>query len=88
MRHPQPYWAQRKHWPFAFQITPTICALCDAVDAPIISTSANRRGEVAARSAGAVIEALGDEIAGVTVGMLGGVQTPSHLRTWQGQRLR
>lgn len=68
---------------------PATAALCRAFGGALVSTSANRHGEPAARSVEAVTAAFGDAVDGTLAGELGRRQAPSViLDPLAGKRLR
>jgi L-threonylcarbamoyladenylate synthase len=73
---------------FRISLHPVIQALTRAVAAPMVSTSANLKGERAAMTPEAVMAACGHAITGITVGDLGGHAAPSTIRHVEGGILR
>lgn len=68
---------------------PTLLALIDACDSPLVSTSANASGAPTLRTATAIRRTFGDALAGIVAGEPGGRRKPSDIvdvRT--GARLR
>lgn len=77
-----PGWISGTHDSIALRVTdhPVCRELCAAFGGPIVSTSANRRGEEPARNREAVEQSLGVTIAGIVEGDIGGEQNPSEIR--------
>ena len=59
---------------------PVVSALCDALGMAIVSTSANRSGQPAARTALAVRMQLGDGLDYILPGAVGGLNKPTEIR--------
>lgn len=86
-----PAWITGGRSTCAVRITrhPVAAALCRAVGQPIVSTSANRHGHPAARSALAVRRIFGDRIDYIMPGATGDAPGPSPIRVARsGARLR
>lgn len=77
-----PNWISGEHETVALRVSdhPVCRALSAAFDGPIVSTSANLRGEEPARSASELDEAMGVLIAGIVQGELGAQDRPSEIR--------
>lgn len=71
-----------KHGTLAVRISahPVVCALCRELDSPIISTSANREGDLPLRTAEAVESYFGTELDFVLQGATGGLANPTEIR--------
>jgi L-threonylcarbamoyladenylate synthase len=77
--------------PLAVRVTahPLAAALCRACGHPLVSTSANRSGRPALRSARAVRIQLGRALDGLLPGPTGGAARPTAIRDLRsGQQLR
>ena len=74
-----PEWVAGGHSGIALRVTAHApsAALCRAFGGPIVSTSANRHGESAARSAADIRAIFGDEPDGVLDAPLGGLDKPT-----------
>ena len=70
-----------------FSRHPQVKALCEKVG-PIISTSANPSGQVAAMSVLEVRQYFQHQLSYILPGALGGYSKPSEIRTLDGQRVR
>lgn len=70
------------HERVALRVTdhPVMKALCEAFGGPLVSTSANRSGELPAMSAAEITEIFADEVAHIVEGELGGNAKPSTIR--------
>jgi L-threonylcarbamoyladenylate synthase len=77
-----PDWLAGKHETIALRITahPVCRALCAAFGSAIVSTSANPRQGVPARSAGEVEAYFGSALCGTVAGELGDKNRPSEIR--------
>jgi L-threonylcarbamoyladenylate synthase len=77
-----PVWIVGEHAGIALRVTdhPVARELCEALGSALISTSANRHGQAAARSAGEVREMFGDDLAEIVQGELGGLERPTPIR--------
>ena len=77
-----PSWIKGEHTSIAVRVTahPLAAALCNAVNGPIVSTSANRSGAAMARTAGEVRQVFGDSIDYVLEGETGGSDQPTEIR--------
>lgn len=76
-----PAWVKGKHPTVALRVSDhfAVKALCEAFDGPVVSTSANRAGQVPARSRQQVEHALADCIDYIMPGPLGGASQPSRI---------
>jgi L-threonylcarbamoyladenylate synthase len=59
---------------------PTVIELCNELGGPLVSTSANPAGEIAAESAAAVVQYFGTKINYICEGELGGQKGASEIR--------
>lgn len=77
-----PDWLARGHTGIALRVTahPLAAELCRAFGGALVSTSANRHGEPAARAAADVRLAFDDELAYVLDGATGGLERPTPIR--------
>lgn len=77
-----PAWIAGAHRGIALRVTahPPAVALCRAFGGALVSTSANRHGELPARNATAVRAAFGRTLAAVLDGPLGGLEQPTPIR--------
>jgi len=77
-----PYWIQGEHHGLAVRITahPVAAALCDAVDGPLVSTSANIAGSAPARSIFVLRRRFGRLVDCVVPGQCGPATGPSEIR--------
>ncbi|MCC6302290.1 MAG: L-threonylcarbamoyladenylate synthase [Gammaproteobacteria bacterium] len=77
-----PYWLRGAHVTIAVRVTahPLAAALCRAVGHALVSTSANRHGRPAARTALQVERHLGGELDYVLNGRVGPRRRPSEIR--------
>jgi len=77
-----PEWLARGHAGIALRVTahPVAAALCRAFGGALVSTSANRHGEPAARTAAEVRGQFGDALACVLDGATGGLERPTPIR--------
>ena len=75
-------WVTGRHARIALRVTahPRAAALCRLVGGAIVSTSANRAGEVPARSVREVARRLASECDCVLSGRVGGLQQPTSIR--------
>jgi len=66
----------------ALRITdhPTVCAICDALASPIVSTSANIAGQTAAMNAADIENIFGNKVDFIVPGELGGLDKPTEIR--------
>lgn len=86
-----PRWLRGRHATLAVRVTahPLAAALCRACGHPLVSTSANRSGRPALRSARAVRIQLGRALDGLLPGPTGGAARPTAIRDLRsGQQLR
>jgi L-threonylcarbamoyladenylate synthase len=86
-----PSWLRGRHGSLAArQSAHPLCRdLCNTLDTPLVSTSANRSGQPPARSAADVQACFGDNIDLVIDAELGDANSPSEIRDLlSGQRLR
>ena len=67
---------------------PVIQKLTQGLNAPIVSTSANPAKEAPAQTPSEVLAYFKSDIAGITIGHLGGYDQPSKIRTLYGESLR
>ena len=76
-----PHWITGDHTQIAVRITTfaPVVALCESVDSPIVSTSANRAGHPALRTGIQVRKALGDQLDTIVPGGTGGGVRPSEI---------
>ncbi len=77
-----PSWVSGKHDSIAIRISkhPIVKSLCDGLNAPIISTSANRSGQAPMRQLDQVKAIFSQEIDYYLGGELGGLNNPSQIR--------
>ncbi|MBS0556555.1 MAG: Sua5/YciO/YrdC/YwlC family protein [Proteobacteria bacterium] len=77
-----PDWIAGSHAGIALRVTahPLASALCRAFGGAIVSTSANRHGVAPARTAQAVREAFGSELAYILDGAVGDLDRPTPIR--------
>lgn len=77
-----PAWITGGRGTLAVRVTahPLAAALCRAFGGAVVSTSANRAGEVPARSLLQVRQYFGDALDAVLPGSLGGLQNPTRIR--------
>lgn len=77
-----PDWIAGSHPGIALRVTAhaPAAALCQAFDAALVSTSANRHGHPPARSAADVRDAFGDSLDAIVDAPLGGNDRPSDIR--------
>lgn len=77
-----PYWIRGEHNNVAVRVTahPIAKTLCEKFGRPIISTSCNKSGELAARDIRTIELTLGDTVDYVIDGPLGGRLTPTEIR--------
>lgn len=77
-----PEWLARGHAGIALRVTAHALAaeLCRAFGGALVSTSANRHGEPAARTAAEVRAQFGDALAFVVDGPTGGLERPTTIR--------
>ena len=77
-----PVWLTGDHSNLAVRVTthPVVRSLCNSLDSPIVSTSANKSGRQAARSALGVRLQLSNDIDYLLPGELGGLERPSRIR--------
>ncbi|SEA66143.1 Sua5/YciO/YrdC/YwlC family protein [Alkalimonas amylolytica] len=86
-----PGWITGKHQCIAVRVSthPVVRSLCQALGGPLVSTSANKAGEAAITVASEVLQQLGEDIAALVAGELGGAAQPSQIRdAINGQILR
>lgn len=76
-----PYWLKGEHETIAVRVTAHELTrqLCDACQMALVSTSANRHGEPAARTAAEVEQSLGDEVDLIIDGPTSGNANPSEI---------
>lgn len=84
-----PHWLRGRHDSIALRVSahPGVQALCLAFGGALVSTSANRAGKQAARSALRVRQSLGDELDFIMPGRVGGAPRPSEIRDLSSQRI-
>ncbi len=84
-----PRWITGLHQKVAVRITtfPAVVQLCESVDSPLVSTSANLAGHPAARDALMVRNHLGNQLDRVLSGETGGVAKPSEIRDFDSQQV-
>jgi L-threonylcarbamoyladenylate synthase len=77
-----PYWIKGEHHGLAVRITkhPVAASLCDAVDSPLVSTSANIAGSAPARSAFVLRRRFGRLVDCIVPGQCGPATGPSEIR--------
>lgn len=77
-----PRWLTGRFSTLAVRVTahPIAAALCEEFGAPIVSTSANRHGAAAARTALKVRAIFGRELDGIVPGPVGGRRNPTEIR--------
>jgi len=77
-----PDWLARGHAGIALRVTahPLAAQLCNAFGGALVSTSANRHGAPAARSAAEVRAQFGDALACIVDGATGGLERPTTIR--------
>jgi len=77
-----PKWITGDHNTIAVRITnhPTAYALCEALDSPIVSTSANPEGEPPARTVNEVKSYFSDQIKLIIPGNVGPLSSPTPIR--------
>ncbi|MEO7431478.1 MAG: Sua5/YciO/YrdC/YwlC family protein [Dokdonella sp.] len=77
-----PGWIAGSHAGIALRVTahPSASALCRAFGAALVSTSANRHGEVPAMSASDVEQIFTNEVAAILNGDVGGLERPTTIR--------
>jgi L-threonylcarbamoyladenylate synthase len=77
-----PEWVAGAHNGIAVRVTahPPAAALCRAFAGALVSTSANRHGEPALRSADEVRQIFGDQVDAILNGPLGGLERPTPIR--------
>ena len=77
-----PAWIVGEHAGIALRVTdhPVASLLCKTFGSALISTSANRHGQAAARSADEVRSMFGDELGEIVEGELGGLERPTPIR--------
>ena len=77
-----PYWIKGEHRDLAVRITahPVAAALCDLVDSPLVSTSANIAGSAPARSAFVLRRRFGRLVDCIVPGRCGPATGPSEIR--------
>lgn len=77
-----PPWLAGTHAGIALRVTahPLAAALCRGFGGALVSTSANRHGEPAARTAADVRSAFGAELAYILDGPTGGLERPTPIR--------
>jgi L-threonylcarbamoyladenylate synthase len=77
-----PEWIAGSHAGIALRVTaqPDAASLCRAFGGAVVSTSANRHGLPAARSAAEVQTLFGSELAAILNGNVGGLERPTPIR--------
>ena len=77
-----PDWIAGSHACIALRVTahPLAAALCRAFGGALVSTSANRHGELPARTAAQVRSAFGDQLGYILDGAVGGQERPTPIR--------
>ncbi len=77
-----PYWIRGDHPGVAIRLTahPVAAALCDAVDSPLVSTSANESGRPPARNIHVLRRQFGDRVDYIVPGACGPASGPSEIR--------
>lgn len=77
-----PDWIAGSHAGIALRVTahPLAAALCRAFGGALVSTSANRHGELPARTAAQVRSAFGDQLVYILDGTVGGQERPTPIR--------
>lgn len=86
-----PDWIKGAHNTVALRVSahPVVQSLCNQVNGPIVSTSANRSGCAPAESAAEIKEVFGEDIDFIVPGELSGAEGPSEIRDlMSGQILR
>ncbi|MEJ2397856.1 MAG: Sua5/YciO/YrdC/YwlC family protein [Gammaproteobacteria bacterium] len=75
-------WLRGEHDTLAVRVSAhaQVCALCEAFDGPLVSTSANRSDQAPAKQLDEVIAEFDGEIDLVLVGETGGADKPSEIR--------
>ena len=78
-----PPWLHGKHPTIAIRITdhPLARALCDRLEAPLVSTSANRSGHANARNALLVRRQFADQLDFIATGFAEGTGRPSEIKS-------
>lgn len=88
--HPEaPQWITGNHKKIAIRITahPQARALCDALEGPLVSTSANRSRQQAARTAMQVRRIFTDRLDHILPGKVGGSNNPTEIRDAETNRV-
>jgi L-threonylcarbamoyladenylate synthase len=77
-----PKWVTGKHHSLAIRITqhPVAQRLCDYINQPLVSTSANPATKIPARTAAEVTQYFGDAIDFIVPGETGGLVNPTEIR--------
>jgi L-threonylcarbamoyladenylate synthase len=77
-----PTWIRGSHASVALRVTthPVVAMMTQALDGPVVSTSANRSGQPALATSKAIEEEVGQEIDGILDGELGGTGGASEIR--------
>ncbi len=77
-----PDWIAGSHAGIALRVTahPLAAALCRAFGGALVSTSANRHGELPARTAAQVRSAFGEQLGYILDGAVGGQERPTPIR--------
>jgi L-threonylcarbamoyladenylate synthase len=77
-----PTWLAGTHAGIALRVTahPLAVQLCRAFGGALVSTSANRHGEAAARDAAQVRALFGDQLGYILEGPTGGLERPTPIR--------
>lgn len=85
-----PHWLRGKHTTLAVRITahPIAAALCRAAGFALVSTSANRSGQPALKTALATRRQLGSEVDAVVTESVGQAHNPSTIRALDGTIIR
>ena len=78
-----PDWIRGRHPTVAIRITdhPLIAGLCDRLQLPLVSTSANRSGQATVRSALQMQRQFGDELDAIVTGYETGSGKPSEIKS-------
>jgi len=78
-----PPWLRGEHPTIAIRITdhPLLQRLCDGIEAPVVSTSANRSGRSSARSRLQMQRQFGDELDFIVGGFTPGTGRPSEIKS-------
>jgi L-threonylcarbamoyladenylate synthase len=84
-----PSWIRGRHATVAIRITdhPLVARVCAGIDAPLVSTSANRSGRPTARSALLVRRQFGDQLDFIVGGYRTGGNRPSQIKSLAGGQI-